>query len=593
MKGEYELKYDTIEFETNDEFNRYLLYKYTKKQLIINGLSEEKAIIETEKMILNHVNNLFGKNGYASYLGSIDFEFYCVYFLQNTFVPKDNNTARNLAPVHLEIWNEIQQMFIEDKWDKEEFILPRGCSKSTIINKALSCFLACYKKSRYTIVLGNKEDDAVQFIDDTKKMLNNQYIIKAFGQLVNKKERTVNKQQLETTNDCMIQGFSLNSSVRGTTYGCIDGIFRPTCIILDDILKEDDIISDGAKEKVVNKYYKEIGEVGDTEVIRDGKKIKSSSKFLVIGTPLAPDDFINTIKTDVTYKVFHRKVVDFDVDEYFETNTYWQEYKKIMFNDKLGKDEKDILLKNYYLDNIDKMNFETIWEKYRCDIDIAQKYFNNRQAFMQELMTDCQNIGTKWFKSIATQSVKELSEHSYSKTMLIVDPANSITKKADYSAFVVGSVKENGFTYIRKGIIDKLTFDEMCSKVITLLKQYEDISHISIEKNLYMGADILKIQELIQKDDTLKNRDIQFINKMQRKNKDEKIATIMDSINNGQIIFNEEDKEFIKQIKDFSGQKTTLHDDAVDAVAQFTIDIKDFKVIHKVTFMDKRLLFGR
>jgi hypothetical protein len=586
------LKYDDIEFDTNEQFNRYLLYKYATKQLINSGLNQLNAEKQAQELIKSNVKNLFGENGLATQLGKIDFEFYCQYFLQNTFVPKDENTARNLAPVHLEIWNELQQMFVEDKWDKEEFILPRGCSKSTIINKALSCYLSCYKKSRYTIVLGNKESDAVQFIEDTKQMLNNKYIINGFGQLVNRKERTVNKQELELTNNCKLQAFSLNSSVRGTTYGCIDGMFRPSCIILDDILKEDDIISEGAKEKVVNKFYKEILEVGDSEVIRNGVKIKSSSKFLVIGTPLSADDFINTIRCDVTFKVFHRQVVDFDVDKYFDEHIYWQKYKKIMFNDKLEKTERDILLKNYYLDNIDKMTFKTIWEKYRCD-DIAQKYFNFRQAFMQELMCNCQNIGTKWFKHIETQSVKELIDHQFNKTMLICDPANAITRTSDYTALVVGSVTDNGFSYIRKGIIDKLKFDDFCLKVIELLKEYTDITHVSIEKNLYMGADVLKIKELIDKNDDLKDRNIEFINKMQRKNKDEKISTIIDAINNGQIIFNEEDKQFIKQVKDFSGQRTTLHDDAIDAVAQFTIDVKDIENnIFKVTSINRKKLFG-
>lgn len=262
-----------------------------------------------------------------------------------------------------------------------------------------------------------------------------------------------------------------------------------------------------------------------------------------------------------------------------------------MFNDKLEKTERDMLQKNYYLDNIDKMTFETIWEKYRCDVDIAQKYFNKRQAFMQELMCDCQNIGTKWFKSIATQSVKELLDHKFTKTMLICDPANAITKTSDYTAFVVGSTSSNGFIYIRKGIIKKLTFDEFCLKVIELLKEYKDIIAISIEKNLYMGADILKIQELIRQDVELKDRDFQFINKMQRKNKDEKISTIIDSINNGQIIFNEEDRAFIAQVKDFSSQKTTLHDDAADCVSQFTIDIKEIHVNYRVTSMDIKKLF--
>ena len=71
----------------------------------------------------------------------------------------------------------------------------------------------------------------------------------------------------------------------------------------------------------------------------------------------------------------------------------------------------------------------------------------------------------------------------------------------------------------------------------------------------------------------------------------EKISTIIDSINNGQIIFNEEDIEFTSQILDFSGQKYTNHDDAIDTVAQFTIDVKTIEVVGRIKLFNRNLLF--
>jgi len=550
--------------------NRRVLYTYLKKEY-----GGKRAL----ELLHENNENLFGPHGLAYCLGEKNLEFFCLYFLQDTFVPKPNNTNRNLAPVHLEIWHELQKMFIEDLWDKEEFILPRGIAKSTIINKALTCYLHCYKKSIYTIVIGKKDSDAAQFISDTRKMLENPFIVKAFGVLIDRKFGVLNKQEIVLGNRTKIQAFSSGSSVRGTTFGSVDGISRPSTIILDDISSEDDILNDHAKEKILNKFYKEIAESGDAAVIRDGVKIKSASKFLVIGTPLAPIDFINSIAMDVTFKVLHRRVVDFDVDKYFDNNKYWQHYKTLLFNDKIDKEDKDIMLKKYYTKYKSEMVFPTIWEKYECDI-LAQKFFSKRTAFMQELMCDCQNVGNKWFKSIRTQSTEDIEAHIFNKTMLQCDPASAVNDKADSSAIAVGSIcNANGFTYIRRGILVKLGFMDLCKKIIELIKLYKDITHVSIEKNLYMGTDVLKIQELMALDDEFKNRKITFLNKMQKTNKDEKIATIIDAVNTGQIIFNENDTKFIEQIQDFSGQKFTVHDDAIDTVAQFTIDIKEIKVI--------------
>jgi len=89
-------------------------------------------------------------------------------------------------------------------------------------------------------------------------------------------------------------------------------------------------------------------------------------------------------------------------------------------------------------------------------------------------------------------------------------------------------------------------------------------------------------------DDELKSRTITFLNKMQKTNKDEKIATVIDPINTGQIIFNEEDEKPIEQMQDFSGQKLTLHDDFIDVVAQFTIDVQTIEVIKNVVILDRR-----
>ena len=191
---------------TEEQQNMYLIFKYLTEEFIKAGANnpEDKA----QEMILNNSSNLFGYHGLAWQLGKLNMEFFCLYFLQDTFLPKENNAARNLAPVHLEIWRELQKMFVDDLYDKEEFMLPRGCSKSTIINKALSCYTHAYLISRYTIVIGNTESDSVQFIADTRKMLENKYIIKAFGKLIDKKDRTLNKQEIELTNNSKIQAFS-------------------------------------------------------------------------------------------------------------------------------------------------------------------------------------------------------------------------------------------------------------------------------------------------------------------------------------------------------------------------------------------------
>jgi predicted phage terminase large subunit-like protein len=213
---------------------------------------------------------------------------------------------------------------------------------------------------------------------------------------------------------------------------------------------------------------------------------------------------------------------------------------------------------------------------------------------MSELMNDATSIGVKWFKSVREEHEEFFKDINYSKTMLCIDPASTTNKKSDYTAMVVGSNNSNNFTYIRDIVMKKLEFNSYCKKVVELLETYEDILYVYIEKNTYQGADVIKIKEIISKNIKLRNRRLIWINEMQRKNKDEKISTIIDSVNNGQIIFNkdcEDSKEAIQQLLDFQGQSYSVHDDFPDIVAECANRLKEIKTISKITLLDRSCLF--
>lgn len=296
------------------------------------------------------------------------------------------------------------------------------------------------------------------------------------------------------------------------------------------------------------------------------------------------------------YTILRRAIIleaEQTVESIFESEL-WLQCKEIYFNEKLNKDERKEKAKQFYEDHKEEMKFETWWpEKWDCFNDLAIKYWENRIAFMSELMNDATSIGEKWFKSVSTRPSAEIEEYTFTKTMLIVDPASTTTKKSDYTFIGAGSEATNGFTYVRDFIMKRLEYTEYCNKVIEMLEKHDDITHIKIEKNTYQGADVTKIKELIAKHPKLKFKRYEFINEMQRRNKDEKISTVIDPVNNGQIILNQDCKdckEVVDQIKDFQGQLYTLHDDAIDAIAELQNALKEIKVVSKITLLDRKLL---
>lgn len=270
-----------IDNYNNNLENQKLLYKYLtlefQKQ---KNLPLPEAQKKAESLIRKHANNLFGEYGLAYSLGKRSIEFFCLYFLQDTFSPKPNNTARELAPVHYETWTNLESMFINDEFDKLELILPRGSAKTTVCDFALTTWCHAYKISIYSLICGKTEQDATEFIREVRRAFEeNEYIIKAFGKLIEPRKYTVNKLELELTNDTKIQAISSTSSMRGKKFNGD----RPSLIIADDYQGKVDVITQEARDKKYQTWTEDSMYAGDKPVFRKGKKVKMGTKFIVLG----------------------------------------------------------------------------------------------------------------------------------------------------------------------------------------------------------------------------------------------------------------------------------------------------------------------
>ncbi|XZJ83874.1 terminase (plasmid) [Clostridium perfringens] len=560
--------FDNIEFKDDKLYDLYILKKY-----LISHYGEEKAI----KLITN--NDI---DEIAKALGNIDIEFFCLYFLQDIFVVKDTNEARTLSKDHYELWQLANKTFIEDLYDKVNIVCPRGFAKTTIFDLAISIWLVCYKKSTFTLLGAKREDDATQFIDSIKGVFNkNKKIISNFGKLIDKKKFKVNASEIEFTNGCYLRAMGSGTSVRGANFKGI----RPTVVIADDYQDDKDVLTDEGRQKKYDNWTKQIEKVGDTAVFRNGKKIKQATKIISIGTIIHLDCLISRLSRNKSYYTVLKQAIilkeDQTVDDIFDSEL-WRECKKLYFDDSLEDSMEAANI--FYKKHKKEMQFKVLWpEKWDCFIDLAIPYWENRSTFMSELMNDATSIGEKWFKSILTKTKEEIEEHKFIKTMLCVDPASTTKKKSDFTAMVVGSLATNGFKYMRELVLDKLEFNDYCQKVVDILVMYTDITHIYIEKNTYQGSDVIKIKELISKHPKLRDRSFIWINEMQRKNKDEKISTVIDPINNGQVIFVDNNREFTDLILEFQGQQYTLHDDSADITAECVNRLDAIQVRRKAT----------
>ncbi|MFT8316646.1 MAG: phage terminase large subunit [Sporolactobacillus sp.] len=562
---------DKIDYKLiNNKYNRQLLFRFLTK-----FYGSDKA----KYLMLKHKDHLFDCGNLAYSLGKKSLEFFCLYFLQDTFVPRPDNQARKLAPVHYHIWNTLEDMMIQDSFDKLELILPRGSAKTTVADFALSVWSHVYGISKYSLIAGKTEQDSIEFIRDTRHALEeNPFIIYTFGHLIDPKKFIVNRLELELTNETKIQAISSTSSMRGKKFRGS----RPTIIIADDYQSKADVLTQEARDKKYSTFQQDSGFAGDKAVYRNNKKIKMATKFIVLGTILHKDCFMSRLMKDRSYKHILKRAINYsDVDELFNDGL-WAEFKKLYFN---SSDLDSVsTAKEFYYQHESDMQFSVLWpDKYNC-MDLAIDYYSEPTSFKQEMQNDAEHIGEKVFHNMVTKSSVEIEKQKFTKTILCCDPAVETGRRNDYSAFIVGSKTTNNFRFVRKGIIDKLSFDDYIDKIISLLKIYPDIVAVWIEKNTYNGSDARELQKRIDKEFT--KRQIEIINERQIKNKEAKIRAIAGKVDSGFIVFNEEDQDANQQLLDYQGEQYTQHDDFPDIVAEFNRLIDEIKVIQPIKFFN-------
>jgi len=565
--------YDNIEFENNDKFNNYLLYKYLKQEYINNNATEDEATKATEELILKHKSNLYNENGLAYILGSRNLEFFSLYFLQNIFIGEDKAL---IAPIHSQIWKEVQDTILDKSNTQQlEYLMPRGIGKSTFISLATAIFVSVYKYKSYTLIASAVGDTAQSFIRNIKLALSgNTRIERAFGKIYDTRKYINNTEQIELANRTMIQSISASSTLRGKSYGNT----RVELLLLDDYQKDDEVATADQREKKWKKY-------------NDDAKYaiqKGNSTIIAVGTVQAPECFYSRLSLLPTWRVRNERGVLVDnVDDLFNGGL-WLEFKTILFD--IKEEFRLETAKEFYFQHKQAMQYPLLWQSYWDCLDYALSYYENPASFKQEVQGDTSSNGEKRFTTIIPELPEIIEAHSFNKTMLAIDPASSTGKRSDYSAFIVGSIADSTIKYVRKGEILKLEFDDYISHILELLKTYKEINTIYIEKNLYMGTDILKLKEKILTIPELSDKNYEWINEMQRSNKVDKINTIVGEVNFGRIIFNSEDTEAIGQLHDYQGEKS-LHDDFCDVCAEFSNRINNIHVIQYIKFRDKKLLF--
>lgn len=508
---------------------------------------------DTAKQLMqNYQDEIFAYHGLAYELCKNSFRYFNEICLHGLMFDYDSGQIP-LSETHYEIWDELEDAILNRNNTKNCFVFPRRFGKTSTITVPVTMWAVLCGHIQFALVASAVEDTAANFIDVIKGQLeDNQWITSIFGEVINKSLK-YNATEIELDllpHRAKIQSVAATSSVRGISYRGI----RPQLVLLDDYQDEKQIRTEQGRAEAVQRM--------DNGIMKTVQA--NNNHFIACGTVQYKDDIYSTLLHRPIWKSRIEKCIPIDdVDTYFSTDKYWVKCAKLYSS---GKPNAILDAEDYYYDHLEKMQFPIIWDNYDR-FALFGEWLSNPVSFKQEWQCDIDNLGVKWIKGevaqIPTESIESIA---FEKCVLSVDPAATTGTKSDYSAFCVLGEAENKIRYARKMIIDKLEFDAMVDKVIELLLAYTDITVLSVEKQVYNGADVARIREKMADIPELRNRNITIINKARSKNKDNRIKAIIPDINLHKIIFNSDDTEAIKQIKEFAGQKFTPHDDMIDAL---------------------------
>ena len=514
-------------------------------------------------MFLESKNSLFDFHGLAWELGKNNFKYFCQVFLHDFLFDYSGDNVP-LSETHYSIWEELEYTILNKNNTRNCYIFPRSFGKSSTITIPVAIWCALYCFHPFIVIDSATENQAQNFIKTIKIWLENNELIKsAFGEIINKKELIYNASNIEldvSPQRVLIKAVSSTQSVRGINYGA----FRVGLLILDDAQDEKQITTDKARADLISNF--------NTGIMKTLQN--QSNHVIALGTIQQKGDLYDNFLTSPVWQTRIEKCVQIDdIDRYFNSNEHWQKVREIIM-DKVNNNNAIFDAESYYLEHKEEMDFPLIWNNYKC-FDLALEYFEDAVAFKKERQCSIKNLGQRRITAFSAIPEKDIESVNFTKTILSVDPSATTNRKSDYYAFCVLGEADNHIRYARKCIIDKIEFDEYIDMVLELLERYTDINILSIEKNVYMGADVLKIRERINDSPTLRGRTINIINKSRSKNKDARINTIIPDINMGRIIFNENDVAANEQIKEFAGTAFTVHDDMIDALADAVENIAE------------------
>jgi hypothetical protein len=335
----------------------------------------------------------------------------------NSVLRKNFDKPAPTPTFHKEIWE-----LVTSNSKQVAIAAPRYHAKSTAVTHAYTLASVLFRESRYVLIVSDTVTQAVQFLGDIKKeLLDNDDLRSLFS---------VSSFPKDTEDDLIVEmedGYTFRIQAKGSEQklrGLKWANLRPDLIIGDDMENDEIVMNKDRRQKFKRWFYGALIPC-----------ISSSGKIRIVGTILHLDSLLENLMP-ATLVNSHRGVKSLireDLKEYSLNVLPWKSVKYRAHTD----DFKALL-----------------WPEMKTAAEFRlQKEDYVRQGladvYSQEMLNVPLDVGNTFFKKTDFVPMKPEDQKKKLVFYATCDLAVSQSQRADYSAFAVGGMDDEGKLYCK------------------------------------------------------------------------------------------------------------------------------------------------
>lgn len=364
----------------------------------------------------------------------------------NTVLRKNFDHPADTPAFHREIWE-----LVTSNEKKVAIAAPRHHAKSTAVTHAYTLASVLFRESRYVVIVSDTVSQAIQFLGDIKKELLENEDLQTFFSIKTPFPKDTEDDLIVELDDrytFRIQAKGSEQKLRGLKWDNL----RPQLIIGDDMENDEIVMNKDRRMKFKRWFYGALIPC-----------ISATGKIRLVGTILHLDSLLENLmprsQLAATRGTGKLPLIVEDLKEYTHQKLPWKsvkyrahtdDFKSLLWPEMKTAQEFKMLREDFIRQGLPDVYSQ---EMLNVPLDVSDTFFKK-----QDFIDFRPNDGKKHLTYYAT-----------------CDLAVSTNQRADYSAFIVAGLDEEGRLFCKHVIKERMDAMQIVDTILMIQKHYQPV----------------------------------------------------------------------------------------------------------------------